>query len=459
MKFFIALLLSVSWALAAEDCVDCLNPEQPLTGILNNGLSASLQSLEDIAGCSLPAVGSSVRHNLAGNTTNRIPNNSQFVLRRPANKSWVVEFNATFSAGPNVTAEQAQQIEERTRQCFAQSSTAMVGPDGHRLRMELRNASSPNPVGPEIPITVMPTGRGNANTFSLEFTCATIVHEFLHHAGLCDEYPETEPSSVQNASSCRVVVQQGSIMSVEMGKVYDERVGLAKRCLVPESSRWRTAPHEHLDIEMSPSGVDVFSQMTDRRAADNGWCTMRTFNPTSARPAVTSYMARGFDIPRGFEIDFPGRNVNAGDTRPVQTRLACRCPAGNQECVESIQAVRDHVTQAYLPERRRYHCPYGTTEASSTAVDQDFGVNDQRAQGYIEFRSRPRSNLSLLHPAHFLRVLRGSCRAIDQQMLYDRCAQFAYRHSMPENAPADCSTVPAECRDPLKYLGGPPVER
>jgi hypothetical protein len=459
MKTILVLLFAISVAYAAEDCENCVDPNQPLQALLNPGITNSLQSLEDIAGCDVPDVGSAVRHNLIGNVENRVPNNSQFVLRRPAAKSWVVEFNATYTAGPGVTAEQARQMEERTKQCFAQAAPAMVGPDGHRMRMQLRTASSPNPVAPVIPITVVPTGRGNANTFSMDFNCATIIHEYLHHAGLCDEYPEGDTVNVTNSSQCRTIVRKDSIMSGDMENVYDETVGLARRCIIPEGSKWRNATVDHLAIEMSQTVPEIMNKMSDRSATENGWCTNRTYPPSAERPAIQNYSIRTVSIQRGFEIDYPSRNLAANATEPLQYRLTCRCPANNAQCTSIIQEARRVVETAYRPENQRFRCPSGSQASGAGTGDMPVGLSDQREQGYVEYRGAMTRNVSMLHPAHFMRVLRGSCRAIDQQMLYDRCAQFAYRHSMPLNAPADCSTVPADCSDPLKFLGGERVAR
>lgn len=461
MKVITILIVLTQLAWAAPDCETCLDPEQPLQGLLNPGLSASLQNLSDISACALPAVGGAVRHDQIGHTENKIPNNSQYVLRRPSEKSWTVEFGAQFAAVNGATAAQAAEMRTRVEQCFAQAAPAMLGPGGHQLRMTLRGASGASPAPPMLAINVMPSGRGNATNFSMEFTCATIVHEFLHHAGLCDEYPESNPSEVQNASSCRAIVPEGSIMSVSMQATYDDAVGLAGRCTLVPGSKWVTAPVEHLNIDMLPDANDIGRGLADRSIFENGWCTVGNFTPTTARPVINDYRIRFAEIPRGFEMDFPGRNVIPSQTAPIPSRLTCRCPAGNSTCLAKIATARGKFTEGYQAENRRFQCPANSLETSAAQVNMAVGtLRDERASGgYVEYRNPPRQNRSLLHPAHFSRILRGSCRELDSATLYDRCAQFAYRHSQPDNTPANCSTVPADCRDPLKYLGGPPVPR
>jgi hypothetical protein len=167
------------------------------------------------------------------------------------------------------------------------------------------------------------------------------------------------------------------------------------------------------------------------------------------------------DLPRGFEMDFAGRNVSAAETLPSQYRMICKCPQGNSQCQASITGVRAKMNEGYQASNRRFRCPTSSQDAGASDVGMTVGaVRDERASaGYIEFRNPPRLNRSLVHPAHFMRVLRGSCRALDRTTLYDRCAQFAYRHSQPNDTAADCSTVPAECRDPVKFLGGTPAVR
>lgn len=451
-------LTQLSWG--AADCETCLDPELPLQGLLNSGLSANLQSLDDISACAIPTVGEAVRHDQVGHIENKVPNNSQYVLRRLAEKSWNVEFNAQFTA-VGTTEAQAAEMRSRVEQCFAQASPAMVGPDGHQMRLTLRGSSGASPTPPLIEINVRPSGRGDAKNFSMDYTCATLIHEFLHHAGLCDEYPEGDPTEIQNAAACRVIVREDSIMSGDMQGTYDDAVGLARRCVLKPGSKWLNAPAGHLAAEMSPDANDMYRELPDKAAFTNSWCTVTTFAPTTARPLLQTYGARFVDLPRGFEMDFAGRNVTATGTLPSQYRMICKCPAGNAQCLASVTEVRTKMEEGYQASNRRFRCPSSSQDAGASDVTMNVGaVRDERASaGFVEFRNPARLNRSLLHPAHFMRVLRGSCRALDRTTLYDRCAQYAYRHSQPDNTPTDCSNVPAECRDPAKYLGGTPAVR
>jgi hypothetical protein len=460
MKLFTILLLFAPLAWGAADCETCLDAELPLQGLLNSGISSSLQSLEDISACAVPDVGEAVRHDQLGHKENKVPNNSQFVLRRLADKAWNVEFNAKFTAA-DTTEAQVAEMRSRVEQCFAQASPAMTGPDGHQMRLTLRGDSGESPKPPLIAINVKTSGRGNANNFSMDFSCATVIHEFLHHAGLCDEYPEGNPTEIQNAAACRVIVREDSIMSVDMQGTYDDAVGLAKRCVLNPGSKWLNAPAGHLAAEMSPDANDIYKTLPDKSAFEKNWCTVTTFAATAQRPLLQTYGARFVDLPRGFEMDFAGRNVTATGTLPSQYRLICKCPPGNSQCQASITGVRAKMNEGYQASNRRFRCPTSSQDAGASDVGMTVGaVRDERASaGYIEFRNPPRLNRSLVHPAHFMRVLRGSCRALDRTTLYDRCAQFAYRHSQPNDTAADCSTVPAECRDPVKFLGGTPAVR
>jgi hypothetical protein len=439
---------------AQDICVDCIDPLRESFGASTN---LALDQIAQIAACNPPAVGASIKHDQRGNTENKIPNDSRYVLRHPSEKQWEIEFNASFTATAGVTEAQAVQMRQRTEACFAQASTAMAGPGDNKLRMKLRPVSGgTNPVAPLIAINVIPSGRGNATNFAATFDCATIVHEFLHHAGLCDEYAETNSTEIVNASSCRAIVPSGSIMSQEMIQVYDETVGATRECRFPEGSAWRTIPRGYVEIAMAKSAQALSNETAHKPVFDAGWCLHNNITPTSANPLIVDHSARFTDIQRGWSMHYPSPNIANPTGEPLLYRLNCQCPANNADCSSAIANLRTAATELYNSANKSYRCPYGISESVPSVIAMAPGILDDRANGRVVIRNRP-SGKSLLHPAHFSRLLRGSCRSQDSKNWYDVCARYAYRHSEPDGLNGNCSSMPVECRDPRTYLGGDPV--
>lgn len=438
---------------AQDICVDCIDPLRESFGDSTN---LALDQIAQIAACNPPAVGASVKHDQRGNTENKIPNDTRYVLRHPSQKQWEIEFNARFTATSGVTEQQAAQMRQRTEACFAQASPAIAGPGENKLRLKLRPVSGGvNPTAPQIDINVIPSGRGNATNFAATFDCATIIHEFLHHAGLCDEYAETNASEIVNASTCRAIVPGGSIMSQEMIKVYDETVGATKECRFPEGSAWRTIPRGHVEIAMAKSAQELSRETAYKRAFDAGWCLHNSITPTNDNPLIQDHSARFSDLQRGWRLHYPATNIANPTGGPVLYRLSCQCPANNTECTTELVNLKEAMTQLYGPEKN-YKCPYGISESVPPNITMEPGFVDDRANGRVVVRNRP-SGKSLVHPAHFSRLLRGSCRSQDSRNWYDVCARYAYRHSEPDGLNGNCSSMPVECRDPRTYLGGDPV--
>lgn len=452
MMFILLLVMSVTHA--QDICVDCIDPLRESFGDSTN---LALDQIAQIAACNPPAIGASIKHDQRGNTQNKIPNDSRYVLRHPSEKQWEVEFNANFVGTPGVTEQQVTQMRQRTEACFAQASPAIVGPGENKIRLKLRPvAGGANPVAPMISINVIPSGRGNATNFAATFDCATIVHEFLHHAGLCDEYPETNPTEVVNASSCRAIVPSGSIMSQEMIPVYNDTVGATRECRFPENSAWRTIPRGHVEIAMAQTAQELTRQAAHKRVSDAGWCLHNSITPSSSNPLIETHTARFTDIPRGWSMHYPAPNIANPTGAPLLYRLNCQCPAGNSECTEAIAALKTAATELYTTQNKPYNCPYGITPTVPPVIAMEPGLLDDRANGRVVIRNRP-SGKSLLHPAHFSRLLRGSCRSQDSKNWYDVCARYAYRHSEPDGLNGNCASVPPECRDPRTYLGGDPA--
>jgi hypothetical protein len=450
----ILLWVFLSLGHAQDICVDCIDPLRESFGASTN---LALDQIAQIAACNPPAVGSAIKHDQKSNTETKVPNDSRYVLRHPSEKQWEIEFNASFTATAGVPEAQAAVLRQRTEACFAQASQAMAGPGDNMLRLKLRPTSGgSSPKAPAININLIPSGRGNATNFAVTFDCATIVHEFLHHAGLCDEYPETNPSEVLNASSCRAIVRSGSIMSQEMITVYDQAVGATKECRFPANSAWLTMPRGHLDITMAKSAQMLSREAAYKRAFDAEWCGHNSLAPTSAEPLIETHSARFSNIQRGWQMYYPATDIANPTGRPMLYRLTCQCPAGNAECAAEIARLRTAMSELYTSPEKIFNCPFGIDTTVPANITMDPGFVDDRANGRVVVRNRP-SGKSLLHPAHFSRLLRGSCRSQDSKNWYDVCARYAYKHSEPDGLNGNCASVPAECRDPRTYLGGEPV--
>ncbi len=441
MRFRALLSALVTTFAIGQDCREPPGPGSP-----------TVEDLLEVARCLTPAVGGvGIRHERPAGPG--VPNASRFVLRRPAQGQWDVELHIEITAGNPSDARAAQLMRNRINRCFEQASPFMVGPNGQGLRMRLHDPASPHPDGvvpPLIPINVIAAGeRGNATNFASDFDCGTILHEFMHHMGLCDEYRES--GSFESAGPCRVVTPSGSLMGQDMSAVYNQVVGAAYGCKGDNLSLLSGMSPAQIEV-LTRQGMDDSVEQEPLKSNLSRWC--RFSSNVTPRSLPMEEVGRVETQDSGFRVTYWTANLSIAQGEPRLVRQTCACPPGDSTCPGDLRKVEASLRTLYSTEGAARRCPHTTVDIPvPPGSDEVLGATF--ADGTLRIMNRP-SGRSLLHPAHFDRIIRGSCRASDQQTTYDTCARFAYTWSEPPPKAGGCvANVPRECTDSDAILGKP----
>lgn len=404
-----------------------------------------------------------------------LPADHKGTLKYLGQQRYEMMFQLDFTADSSATVTPDVMM-NRVRSCLDAAGPGLRGPNGEQLSLIAVTPQQANQMGslrpPRIPITVTkPRERGNAQLYSSDFNCDTIVHELLHFAGLCDEY--REGGGDQNASLCRALGPGDSIMGQGMDIGFDDSVGEMGRCeLSPHASElpylrhadpivrevvmrkkhYKIGNFPRADLGMSPTGPEPknvfcheeevgFTRLpTDPNASFNTLVTNES-NAIAIDSFLNPSLASGSDVHTA-----------------MKTRLSCRCEPTNGTCLEFLNYLRPEAVAITSPQRKVYACPDFETRQAPTDFAQPAG--QFRLQGTtVHYRNRPNGR-SMLHPAHFARIINGPCHIAstpDAVKKYNECARFSVRSSMNGIAgPNPCSTRPAYCDRPDTWLGATP---
>ena len=108
----------------------------------------------------------------------------------------------------------------KVRNCINDFNPALLGPNGERLNIEIKDYYGDSRCIPRHSISIQSSrSRSNAESYEADIDCPAIIHEVLHLLGLNDEYTETIikaddflDDDLPLAYQCRVV-QEDSIMA------------------------------------------------------------------------------------------------------------------------------------------------------------------------------------------------------------------------------------------------------
>lgn len=392
-------------------------------------------------------------------STFKRPNDTNYLLRRHSEKDFEIIFNTRFIpttvSQQTTTSDQIKQMEARVKNCFEAASEHMKGPQGERIRIRAittdkeEGALRPN-FPPKININVLPQStRGNAENFGSDFGCPAIVHEYLHHAGLCDEYHEapTGSSEHQASGSCRAVMPSNSIMSSDMWGVYDSAVGEQGACEIPSThplaSWFPKQNQETLKNYFRKTWNHIGRNENKSYDQQEKYCK-RVY---ASRSASDPFIAVKVQDLSANKLHLLSDSFTSAGTI-TRTDMKCECGSTDQECLRFLESAKEDARLYSDPKKNFYQCPSGNL----------VGMNGELAKGdlrinpasplRIEMHSHGRGG-SLLHPNHFVKLMNGDCRSA-QTEAYDQCAVWAYSHSQPST---NCAEVPPHCRTPEGYLG------
>jgi len=408
----------------------------------------------------------------------RIPVNRKYTLYRRDERTYEAVFNMNFRSGnPAPSSPLAvAAMEERTRRCVAMIPP-INGPGGNRPRLRVVNDSDAqfgNTKPPRIDINVIraplatDTFRGSAADFQESFQCATIVHEMLHYAGLCDEYKEAiYTGDADQSAACRPWGPTDSIMSDGMLTAYDAAVGAPQSCDLSGNANLtrffagssplkavvlRRGFYDLQTIFWRSLGLPNTTPLQDpMRVCCRAVGTSQnvTVNAETRRLSVVNADERNLEFD---DINFDVSNPNS--PRFFKRRYQCNpanvAAAQRQACERFNQHIKPQIIAAADPRLEMMSCPYGSSKLAPTRYD--IAPGQSAVSGNIlHFRNRGNGR-PLLHTGHFSRILAGNCSGNDPDaqaaQTYDQCANFSYKHTRP-----NCSQIPAACNN-VDWVGG-----
>jgi hypothetical protein len=436
----------------------------------------------------------------------KLPNDHKGTLKYLGEKQYEMVFNLNFTANPDATVTPAAML-DRVRSCLDAARPGLRGPGGEQLNLIAVSPAQANRMGdvkpPKIDITIIKPGeRGDAQRYSSSFNCATIVHELLHFAGLCDEYLDNGDDV--NASDCRAMGPGDSVMGEGMQIAFDDSVGEFARCELPTDSpvlRHLQSPNPVVrEIAMRKKYYQIgnFSSLSvglPLRYPPVSPVVIPTVpvipGIAGAPPAVvaeppkaltlkdiycTEVDAEPVPIPTSVDVPFNRLLVNTPEAIELESYLRpslsesgnasivgrkilqCRCPAGDQACRQYLDLMRPEAIAISSPQRKVYTCP----EFNGRQPPSDFTIppGEFRVAGTtVHYRNKPMGR-TMLHPAHFARIINGPCQIAstpESVKRYNECARFSVKSSIEELGDDACAQRPAFCDQPESWLGTLPT--
>jgi|GEM_PF-5897229 len=417
-----------------------------------------------------------VPHNQVQISQHRLPTDHKGTLKYLGNQTYEMVFQLNMTADSSATVTPAVMM-DRVRNCLDAARPGLRGPNGEQLNLIAVTPAQANAMGdlkpPAINISVtQPRVRGRAEIYASDFRCDTILHELLHFAGLCDEYRDNGEDT--NASQCRALGPGDSLMGDGMDVAFDDSVGELGRCDLPTAS-----PHLGLLRSSNP----VLRELVMRKKHFH----IGNFNsPSVGLPATAPEPRETFctvddpvlaSLPASADQPFNRLLANTTNSIVIESYLnptlqadgspdgiyksvlRCNCPAGNAVCGQFLNLLRPEAVAITAPARKVYTCPDHETRQAPTNFTLPTG--QFLLQGStIHYRNRPMGR-SMLHPAHFARIINGPCHIASTPEVvkrYNECARFSVKSSM-EGIEGDnpCSTRPAYCNQPDTWLGASPT--
>lgn len=299
--------------------------------------------------------------------------------------------------------------------------------------------------------------RGDTANFHDGMGCSTLAHEFLHHIGLWDEYPEVatnvragESFAMKDQYACRVVPKTNTIM----GNNWPATAAIVPttiscRCTTADCRKSLGAikPENSyiLDLITSKSGYD-FSKLHPKLDCQTKNITGTNW-PLPSRRTVLLKQDRGSVEYESRQAYVPEVGPNAGKYMVDRYKYTCTCN-GNTECEERLAREIPQLDG----NQPMIGCPF---HMESLSPNQYSGENKLAVGGrtrvdgdVLHIVTQPSSSASLLAPNHFAKILYRNC-STGPVADYNLCSSFAY---IPKSDPT-CSTKPAACSDDGHYLG------
>jgi hypothetical protein len=409
----------------AQALQQCLQnpPNQTLQDILSQ-----LHQSEQRRGCEELQPGQ--HRNVESNVTG-----GNYLLRRAPNGNFQAVLNLSFTpgSGSNVSGEAMLQ---RARNCVAQANSNIRGPNGQRLEIMLGTTAELQQLGWSAPreqrITITaPEARSYSNSFASNVGCDTIIHELLHHLGLCDEY--RDPSY----GPCRATPTRVTIMGLSHLH-YNHAVPTTLTCDCSSRTCQAIMRSRNEQLRRVYLGPSINELTTPAFRIDH--CPQVAVPSSPRTPSSSVEVVSSNPLSVVIDEYFAGGSGNFG-----RRRFNCTCPANDRECISQLRFVE---TLARNPGYRK-ECPYdgAPVSRSPAGAANPSGASTPSAVlrgNQLEIQSPPRLP-SLLEPNHFNKILEGpGCPNRSAQ--YQTCLSYA-------SGTCTAGAPPQQCLDDNTFLG------
>lgn len=410
-----------------------------------------------------------------------------YTVQRTGKNSWKailhINFQDSYRENGKV-AMTADQMWERVNRCWALANPHMKGPNGEGLTVVLLNGKSddidPRLIpDPGVTINFRPEvsghalTRSDANNYAVSIDCPTIIHETLHRFGLMDEYRER--TNLSNTSSCRPYHDGVSIMSFQWDK-FRAVVGQGGQCeLMPaERQAWesglpilrkiltREKPNY---LGQTPNSEILYAnQPQDKEKYCTGERSKIIASTRQEMVQISEDQIVQYQYEPGKQLSINSLGIQNGpSSKPfmvAQFSQKCTCPAGDDSCQRYLARYAEELESSIRT--KRPGCNNGTMEPkdmgiSLTGRGKDSSIKDgvgydyDRSNGIVTFRAPPIDpNGSILHPAHFQRILAGACWHKAERL--NECQRFTYNVKVDDFPEYAC-----EKKDKLKTALGKPI--
>jgi hypothetical protein len=386
-----------------------------------------------------------------------------------------IDFN---DRNPNLNMNKAQML-TKVRECLNVSQTYFRSPIGESLQVNIITPAEllklPKEKQPRIKkINIWPAGTYTPahDTFPVDINCSEIVHEFLHHLGLVDEYRDYEQVVVnaqtgklipahanilellrngsaiyQDRFMCRVISQTNSIMNNNRA-VFDDMVSrkVTCECQTDECLKIINHPSDKVrDLVIGNIWQDLYHSSRDHICKSKLVNTYKSVELDDIKDLVTHQIINESEN----EIEFAHSILVKQEDKKYSAHeynYQCAC-SSKSECLvlEKLRLRLKHEMVQY-PEQ----CPIeGSKVVSKNYLPYDakisHGVSSKNNQ-YIMSSASLRQDRSLLLPAHFERIIQGTCKKYAKS--YTACAKNAYL----ENTGLTCPFKPSSCEDHSQWL-------
>ncbi len=359
-----------------------------------------------------------------------------YFLKRKENGDYeaILNINFDFQSG----SQSSDGMLQKVRACMNSNTPFMLGPD-HKSHLQI-SIKTPQEIESELPIGLRPETKtihvvrknffdgtgiaGNTENFKEDFDCPGITHEFFHHLGMADEYPDRRTQIDPNTGkawkdlySCRIIPKYPSIMN-DTWNAYAKGTRSKKVCECKSEGCSNLMNATDTDsanlrgIMNSPLAPDLF-----------GYDNLK-FCKTTALPLtnVLRNPSKAYDILGQSEgnLTLEFRSVVFIGKKALYNRakLDCHCPAGDTTCAQAFSKV----VEQNLQNSQASNCP-AYTELVPNIDPASLPESSGPYNGKLLIVKEP-SLPSLMAPNQFGKVLFGNCPT-GPASEYDYCDKYA----------------------------------